>query len=190
MSLINPWQKLSARNVYENAWIRVEHHEVITPGNTPGIYGKVHFKNLAIGIIPLDNEGNTWLVGQHRYTLDLYSWEIPMGGGELGTDAKISAARELSEETGICCNNLELLLEVHTSNSVTDETGLVFLATDLQFENPKFDITEDIAIKKIKFEEACNWVMEGKITDALSVAGILKLFAIRTNLSNQPLPSQ
>ena len=91
----NPWQKLSGKLIYENPWIRVEEDQVINPTGGRGIYGKVHFKNKAIGIIPLDEHQNTWLVGQYRYALDEYSWEIPMGGGPIAQDILVSAQREL-----------------------------------------------------------------------------------------------
>ena len=76
----NPWQTIDVRPVYDNAWISVAEHRVIDPSGNPGIYGKVSFQNTAVGVIPVDEQGNTWLVGQYRYVLDEYSWEIPEGG--------------------------------------------------------------------------------------------------------------
>lgn len=169
----NPWKTKKITPVYENPWIRVEHHEVINPSGKEGIYGKAHFKNKAIAIVPIDKEGNTWLVGQYRYTLDTYSWEIPMGGGPLGSDTLDSARRELKEETGLNASAWTLLQEIHTSNSVTDEAGYIFLAEDLELGEPEFEDTEDISILKIPFTEALEWVISGKITDSLSVIGIL-----------------
>ena len=148
---------------------------MITPTNTTGIYGKVHFKNLAIGIIPLDDQLNTWIVGQHRYTLDQYSWEIPMGGGHLDTDPLISAQRELQEETGLKADKWKHLLHIHTSNSVTDEYGHIYVAQELTEGDTDFDPTEDLSIKKLPFTELVTMVMEGAITDSLSIAGVLKL---------------
>jgi len=169
------WQKIDSKQVYNNPWITVEHHNVITPTNAIGIYGKVHFKNLAIGIIPLDDELNTWIVGQHRYTLGQYSWEIPMGGGRLDTDPLISAQRELQEETGLKAEKWEHLLDIHTSNSVTDEYGHIYVAQELTEGDTDFDPTEDLFIKKLPFTELVTMVMEGAITDSLSIAGVLKL---------------
>ncbi|MFN7490089.1 MAG: NUDIX domain-containing protein, partial [Chryseotalea sp.] len=128
----NKWVTLGQQTIYDNKWIRLEEHQVINPGGGKGIYGKVHFKNKAIGIVPIDAEGNTWLVGQFRYTLNEWSWEIPEGGGPLHIDVLTSAKRELKEETGIEANSWQLLMRFHTSNSVTDEEGFIFLATDLQ----------------------------------------------------------
>ena len=177
------WQKLDSKQVYDNPWITVEHHNVITPTNVKGIYGKVHFKNLAIGIIPLDDQLNTWIVGQHRYTLDQYSWEIPMGGGHLDTDPLISAQRELQEETGLKADKWQHLLDIHTSNSVTDEYGHIYVAQELTEGDTDFDPTEDLSIKKLPFTELVTMVMEGAITDSLSIAGVLKLNHLMT--SNQ-----
>ncbi|QNL22968.1 NUDIX hydrolase [Hyphobacterium sp. CCMP332] len=170
----NPWKTLSEENVYDNPWIQVSHNRVINPNGGEGIYGKVSFKNLAIGIIPIDNELNTWLVGQYRYTIDEYSWEIPMGGGKIGIPAIESAKRELKEETGIIAKNWDLISKIHTSNSVTDELGFTYLAQDLSFEDTEFEETERLEIKKLPLLEAFELVMKNEITDSLSQAGILK----------------
>ena len=156
-------------------------HEVINPKGGNGIYGKVHFKNKAIGIIPIDDDLNTWLVGQYRYTLDEYSWEIPMGGGLLENDTLESAKRELKEETGLSATEWIQIMRIHTSNSVTDEEGFIFLARGLTEGETEFDPTEDLAIKKLPFNDALRMVLDGKITDSLSIAGILNV-ARRLNL--------
>ncbi|KEO74777.1 NUDIX domain-containing protein [Anditalea andensis] len=169
----NPWETVRIKPVYQNPWIIVEEHDVITPAGREGIYGKVSFKNKALGIIPLDQDNNTWLVGQYRYTLDTYSWEIPMGGGPLGEDFIENAKRELKEETGIIAAHWQQLLKLHTSNSVTDEEGFVYLAQELTFGETAFEETEKLIIKKLPFTEALDMVIEGEITDAISVAGLL-----------------
>jgi len=171
----NPWRTLASKQIYENDWIKLVEFQVINPNGNKGIYGKVSFKNKAIGIIPLDENGYTWLVGQYRYTLDEYSWEIPMGGGPLSLDPLVSAKRELLEETGLIANKWSRILRIHTSNSVTDEEGYVYLAEDLLQSTPEFDDTEKIAIKKIPFKKAYDMVLDNKITDSISIAGILKL---------------
>lgn len=170
----NPWKTKSIQLVYENPWVRLEHHEVINPAGNDGIYGKVHFKNRAIAIIPMDEEGNTWLIGQYRYTLNEYSWEIPMGGGLIEFDLLESAKRELKEETGLRAEKWTEIMKIHTSNSVTDEVGYVFLAEKLTPGETEFEETEVLQIKKLPFSEVLEWVMLGKITDSISVAGILK----------------
>ena len=169
----NPWKTLVKEEKYDNAWINVEEHKVINPAGNAGIYGKVHFKNKAIGIIPLDEHNNTWLVGQYRYTLNEYSWEIPMGGGDMVVRPLESAKRELKEETGLSAKNWKNLFRIHTSNSATDEEGFVFLAKNLTEGETEFEDTEDIVVKKLPFEDAVKMVMHGEITDSLSIAGIL-----------------
>jgi len=174
----NPWQKKNSKLIYDNAWISVHHDEVITPTGTDGIYGRVAFKNKAIGIIPLDEHNNTWLVGQYRYTIDEYSWEIPMGGGPMGEDSLLAAKRELKEETGIEAKDWECIMRLHTSNCITDEEGFVYVAKDLSYGETNFDDTEDLQIKKLPFSEVVQMINKGEITDAITIAGILKFNAL------------
>ena len=171
----NPWKTLKSKSVYENPWISVQHNEVINPGGGKGIYGKVHFKNVAVGIIPIDEENNTWLVGQYRYTLNEYSWEIPEGGSPMNTDPLDSAKRELKEETGIVAQEWKLLSKLHTSNSVTDELGFIYLAKGLHFTESEAEECEDLKIKKLPLSEAIEMAMDGRITDSLSLIGLLKV---------------
>ncbi len=173
--MTNPWKKLSEKIIYDNPWINVQEHQVINPSGGKGIYGKVSFKNKAIGIIPVDEEGNTWLVGQYRYTLEEYSWEIPMGGGPLDEGILEAAKRELKEETGLTAEKWTNIMRIHTSNSVTDEEGFIFLAQELLQGETDFEDTEDLKIWKLPFADAVDMVMSGKITDSLSIAGILKV---------------
>lgn len=174
----NPWKTLKEEIIYENPWIRVENHQVLNPAGREGIYGKVHFKNRALAIVPIDENQNTWLVGQYRYTLKEYSWEIPMGGGKINQNPLDSAKRELKEETGISASKWTEIMKIHTSNSVTDEVGFIYLAEELSFGATEFDETEVLKIVKLPFQEALDWVMSGKITDSISVAGILKVARI------------
>lgn len=170
----NPWKTNKINPIYENLWIIVEQHDVINPAGNEGIYGKVHFKNRAMGIIPIDKDLNTWLIGQFRYTLDEYAWEIPMGGGPMNEDKLESAKRELKEETGLIAEKWTEILKIHTSNSVTDEVGFVYLAEDLTQGDTAFEETEVLKIKKLPFIEVLEMVMNGEITDGISIAGILK----------------
>lgn len=172
----SPWKTLGSTPIYDNPWINVTEYDVINPGGGKGIYGKVSFKNIAIGIIPLDEQMNTWLVGQHRYTLDEYSWEIPMGGGPIENDILESAKRELKEETGLTAGSWENILKIHTSNSVTDEVGYCFLARDLQEGERILEETEqDLKLWKLSFQEVLSMADRGDITDGLSLAGIYKV---------------
>jgi len=172
----NPWTTLSTREVYDNKWIQIEEHQVINPAGGKGIYGKIHFKNKAIGIIALDENNNTWLVGQWRYPLKEWSWEIPEGGGPIENDVLESAKRELKEETGLVASEWTLIQRAHLSNSVSDEEAFIFLAEDLtQFENELEETEADLKVWKLPFDDAVKMVLNGKITDSLSVMGILKV---------------
>lgn len=174
----NPWKITSTQQIYDNPWISVREDNVINPSGNPGIYGTVHFKNKALGIIPLDENNYTYLVGQYRYPLDEYSWEIPMGGGSLQVDILESAKRELKEETGLTAKKWTNITRIHTSNSVTDEEGFVFLAEDLIQGKTEFEEAEDLEIMHLPFTEAIEMVMNNKITDSISIGGILKLARI------------
>lgn len=177
----NNWKKVASRTVYENAWIAVEHHDVINPSGGTGIYGQVNFKNLAVGVVPLDAEGNTYLVGQHRFPIDEYSWEIPEGGCPMDEDVLDCAKRELLEETGLIAQKWTQISKIHTSNSVCNETGFIFLAEDLTQGEAEPEETEDLTVKKVSLEEAYAMVMNDTITDSLSIAGILKTRELRKN---------
>jgi len=148
---------------------------VLNPNGGKGIYGKVHFKNLAIGVLPLDEEGYTYLVGQYRFTLEAYSWEIPEGGGDPGEEPVEAAQRELLEETGLVASEWTHILDMHLSNSVSDERSYVFLARKLEQREAKPEETEQLIVRRVHFEEAYQMVGRGEITDSMAVAGILKV---------------
>ena len=171
----NPWTILSEKEVYINPWLQVSHYDVLNPSGGKGIYGKVHFKNIAIGILPLDEEGNTYLVGQFRFPINQYSWEIPEGGGPLTEDPLNAAKRELEEETGMIAAEWTELQKLHLSNSVSDEAGVIYLARKLHQGNAAPEETEQLAVKKVPFAEAVRMVADGTITDSLSVIAILKV---------------
>jgi 8-oxo-dGTP pyrophosphatase MutT (NUDIX family) len=172
----NPWTTLSGEEKYDNRWINVTEYQVINPGGGRGIYGKVHFKNKAIGVIPVDNEGNTWLVGQFRYTLNEFHWEIPEGGAPLTEPPLEAAKRELKEETGLTAKKWSQIARLHTSNSVTDEEGFVFLAEDLEHGENQLEETEaDLKVMKLPLKKAIEMVKQGTITDSMSMIGLLML---------------
>lgn len=178
----NPWETLGGKLVYDNPWINLTEYEVITPAGTPGIYGKVHFKNIAIGVIVIDENGDTYLVGQYRFPLNEYSWEIPEGGCPEGTDHLTAAKRELKEETGFEAKSWTEILRMHVSNSVSDEYAVVYVAQDLRAGEADPEDTEKLAVQKMPFTQALKWVMDGKITDSISVAAILKWNAMQSKI--------
>jgi 8-oxo-dGTP pyrophosphatase MutT (NUDIX family) len=173
----NPWKTISQETAYENAWIRVEHHDVINPTGNPGIYGKVHYKNTAISIVAVDSEGYTYLVGQYRYTLNAYSWEVPEGGCsiESGESTLAAAKRELLEETGLVATQWTEIGEVYLSNSVSDERAVMYLAQNLSQHQSCPEETEQLKIRRIPLKEAIEMAQNGQIKDALSVLTLLKI---------------
>tara|TARA_B110000037_G_C16886689_1_gene410378 strand:- start:137 stop:718 length:582 start_codon:yes stop_codon:yes gene_type:complete len=172
---INPWKTKGSKVIYDNPWIKVVENDVINPSGGKGIYGVVHYKNIAVAVIPIDEDGNTYLIGQYRYTLDSYEWEIPMGGGSKKDSNLESAKRELLEETGIVAEHWENILETQVSNSVSDEISITYLAWGLRFENATPEETEDLKMKKLPLSEAITLAVNGEIKDAISVASLLKL---------------
>ncbi|SRR5579871_855918 len=171
----NPWKIIAAKNIYDNPWISVTEFDVINPNGGEGIYGKVHFKKIAVGILPLDADFNTYLVGQYRFVIDEYSWEIPEGGGESNEDPLVSAKRELFEETGLTATAWKQILMMHLSNSVSDEVAILYLAQNLQQHIAAPEETEQLMVRKISFDEVCEMVNKGSITDSMSVAAIQKV---------------
>ena len=170
----NPWITIESHKVYENNWIGLTEHQVINPSGGKGIYGEVHFKNYAIGVLPLDKDLNTWLVGQYRFPLKAYSWEIPEGGGPLDEEPLDSAMRELKEETGLIAKEWMEIQRMHLSNSVSNELAILYIARNLTQGESSPEETEDLQIKKLPFQEAYEMVLSGEITDSMSVAAILK----------------
>ncbi|UEM22296.1 NUDIX hydrolase [Skermanella mucosa] len=170
----NPWKTLSGEVRYENKWIRVTEHQVVNPSGNPGIYGVVHFKSVAIGVLPVDAEGCVHLVGQYRYSLNAYSWEMPEGGGAPDMPPIEEAKRELREETGLVARQWLELLPIHTSNSICDEHGVIYLAWDMELTESEPEETEQLTIVRMPFASVVDLVMEGAITDSMTVAAVLK----------------
>jgi 8-oxo-dGTP pyrophosphatase MutT (NUDIX family) len=176
----SPWQRRSRRVAYANAWVTVWHDEVTRPDGEPGIYGLVHFANLAVGVVALDDEDRVVLVGQFRYTLDQWSWEIPEGGVPSDEDPLEGAKRELREETGIEAADWQELARLHLSNSVSDEAGVLYLATGLTDGEAAPEGTEHgLEIRRVPFPEALAMTLDGRITDALSVVGLQRVALAR-----------
>lgn len=173
----NNWTTLNKKLIYDNPWIRVEEHDVLNPSGNPGIYGAVYYKNLAVGVVPYA-DGKVWMVGQYRYVLQQYSWEIPEGGCPQGEDPLDAAKRELLEETGLVAAQYEKLLELHLSNSVSNEWGIVYLAKGLEEFEAEPEDTEDLEVKQLTIEELFEEVEAGRITDSLTVAAAYKLMLL------------
>jgi 8-oxo-dGTP pyrophosphatase MutT (NUDIX family) len=172
----NPWKRVARRIAYENPWLTLYHDEVVRPDGQPGIYGVVHFKHLAIGVVPLDTEHDSvLLVGQYRYTMDRYSWEIPEGGGRLDEAPEEAARRELAEETGYSGGTWRELCRCQLSNSVTDEVTILFVAMDLVPGMATPEGTEQLQERWVTFEESMAMVARGEIADAMTILALQQL---------------
>lgn len=171
----DPWTRFAKTTVFENAWFSVETQDCLTPGGTPAIYGYVHFKNRAVGVIPLHDDGTITLVGQYRYPLEQYSWELPEGGCPEGREMITAAEMELSEETGLKAKTLTPFLEFHPSNSITDEWGMVFLAQGLSQGEAHPEDSEDLRLRRESLATILDEIESGKITDLITISAIYKL---------------
>lgn len=172
----NPWRTLARHTVYENPWIRVDHHDVLKPNGDPGIYGLVHFRNHAVGVVPVAADGSTWLVGQYRYPLNRYSWEIPEGGVPADEDPAMGALRELREETGLtAARMIPIISRVALSNSVSTEEGTLYVAWDLTEGQAEPDDTEQLRLRRLSLRAALDMALSGEITDSLSILALLRL---------------
>lgn len=171
----NPWLCLGSKEIYRNPWIRVREDEVVTPHGKPGIYGVVEAKP-ALGIVALTENLETYLVGQYRYPLDVYSWEIPEGGAEANESRLEGAKRELLEETGLSAKRWTELGEFYTSNCFTNERAYVFVAEELSMGEAMPDPTEELVVRKLPFMEAWQLVMDHEIKDSLAVIGLMRTY--------------
>jgi 8-oxo-dGTP pyrophosphatase MutT (NUDIX family) len=171
----NPWQRVSRRVAYSNPWIEILHDDVIRPDGKPGIYGVVHFRNLAIGVVPMDAQDRVLLVGQFRYTMNHYSWEIPEGGCPFDEMPEAAARRELAEETGYVGGTWRELCRAELSNSVSDEITILFAATDLEPGPAAPEGTEQLQLRWVQFDEAMSMIATGEIPDAMSILAMQQL---------------
>jgi 8-oxo-dGTP pyrophosphatase MutT (NUDIX family) len=169
---VGPWTRLSTRPIYSNPWIEVREDQVVHPDGSPGIFGVVHFTFRPVAVVPIDERGRVTLVGQHRYGIDRYTWEIPQGGCHDGDTLEGTAARELREETGFIAGRWDYLGHVAVSDSITDEVGHIFLARDLQPGPPEPEGSEQLSAKTMDITEAYRMAMEGELVEAITVAGL------------------
>jgi len=172
---VNPWKIIDQQIVYDNPWISLIHHNVVTPGGANGIYGKVHFKNIAIGIVAVDAQMDTYLVGQYRFPIEQYSWEIPEGGCPAGEDPLVAAQRELLEETGLKAMHWQLVGQAYLSNSVSDELSMFYLATGLTQHEAEPEETEQLLLRKVPLQAAFDMIDNGLITDGLAILALQRV---------------
>ena len=186
---VGPWLRRSRRVAYENPWITIWHDEVDRPDGSPGLYGVVHFANLAAGVVVLDGDDRVLLVGQHRYTLDAYSWEIPEGGVAEGEAPIEGARRELRQETGVEADDWRELVRFHLSNSVSDEAGVVFAARATGHGDAEPEPSEDLAVRWMAFDEALAMITDGRITDSITIMGLQRV-ALERATTGETAPPQ
>jgi len=168
----NPWKTLSTRPIYDNPWIGVREDAVVHPNGERGIYGVVHYKNKAVGVLPVEGD-DIYLVGQYRYPLGKYSWEIPESGCPEGEDTLAAARRELEEETGLRARSWRKLGEAYLSNSVSDELAVWYVATELERSVARPDASEQLVVRRVPLERAVAMALAGEITDALSLLALM-----------------
>ncbi len=172
---VGPWTRRSRRVAYDNPWVTVWHDEVERPDGSPGMYGVVHFANVAAGVVVVDDDDRVLLVGQHRYTLDVYSWELPEGGVPAGEAPLAGAQRELREETGVEADGWREIVRFHLSNSITDETGVIFAARSTRQGIASPEPSEELAVRWVAFDEALAMTADGRITDAMTIMGLQRI---------------
>ena len=171
-----PWRDHGGRTVFDNPWMTVTEHAATAPTGEPATYGKIHFKNLALAVLPLHEDGTVTLVGQHRFAMMDYAWEIPEGGGPLDVDPLESIRRELREEAGLEAADWREILRFQISNSLTDERGIGWLAMGFTPAEQDPDDTEAIALARVPFREALDAVVNGWIEDGMSMAMLLRAY--------------
>ncbi|ANP47500.1 NUDIX domain-containing protein [Candidatus Viadribacter manganicus] len=170
----DPWIVKGVTRAFENDWFGIDAHDVIRPDGRPGQYGVIRVRRLAVGVLPIEADGRVHMVGQWRFPLGRYSWEMPEGGGEPGEDAHDCAIRELAEETGVRAQTLLKVLEMDLSNSLTDEKAVIFIATDLAPGDAEPEATEVLRHRTAHFRDVLARVADGRIRDSLTVAAVLR----------------
>lgn len=168
----SPWKTISSKKIYENKWMGLKEDKVIMPNGKEGIYAYISSKNGAAAVI-LNEKNEIYLVGQYRYAVDEYSWEIISGAVEKGEDYLTTVKREIEEEAGVTAKKFDLLHgDLQLSNSYTSDRGAIFLARDIEQNESHPESTEKLQIKKVPLDEAIRLICEGKIKDDYTITGI------------------
>jgi 8-oxo-dGTP pyrophosphatase MutT (NUDIX family) len=174
MTMRNPWRTLSSRTLYRNPWLTLREDKVIRPDGAEGIYSVVEVQP-SCGIVAINDENKIALVGQWRYVHNRYSLEIPTGGSEQDETPLDAAKRELLEETGLTARDWTALGTIDNSNGATTDVAHLFLARNLTTGPAVPQGDEQIELRWMSFADAVLSVMNGEITESVSVAAILKV---------------
>ncbi|WKL57414.1 NUDIX hydrolase [Asticcacaulis sp. ZE23SCel15] len=174
------WQILTQKIEFENPWMRVESYDVIAPTGNPAHYGVTRFRNRAVAVVPLFDDGTVVIVGQQRFALNAYSWELPEGGVPDGEDPLEGAKRELAEEAGLKAEYWREIIQMDLSNSITDEVATGYLATGLTPAEGALDETESLEIRRIPFKDLLKAVISGQVRDSQTVVCALRIHHMAT----------
>lgn len=186
----DPYAVLERRFVYDSPWIRVREDRFNHRRGAEGRYAVCGFHRTACGVLALDDQDRVVLVGQWRYPLEAYSWEIPEGGGDAAESPFEAMQRELAEEAGLAARVWEPLACFHPSNSSTDEEAFLFLATDLlPAEGHQAEEDEELLLHREPFQDCLRRVLGGELTDSLTVVALLALQARRSGVAAELAPA-
>jgi len=180
----NPYTVLGRQHLYSSPWIRLREDRFRHRRGAEGLYVVCGFQRIACGVLALDDQDRVILVGQWRYPLEAYSWEVPEGGGDITESPFEAIRRELAEEAGLSAGTWEPLAFFHASNSSTEEEAFLFLATGLEVatgHRPEDD--EELLVHREPFQDCLARVLRGELTDSLTVMALLTLQARRSGVA-------
>ena len=179
----DPYTVLDRRFLYDSPWIRIREDRFQHRRGAEGRYAVCGFVRTACGVLALDEQDRVVLVGQWRYPLEAYSWELPEGGGDVSESPFEAITRELAEEAGLTAQVWEPLAFFHPSNSSTEEEAFLFLATGLHpSEGHQAEDDEELLVHREPFQDCLRRVLSGELTDSLTVMALLALQARRSGV--------
>lgn len=170
------WKSLGESVLVDTPWMRVTRHPAVAPTGMTADYVVMRPRNVGTGVLPLHDDGTVSLVGQHRFTLMRYSWEMPEGGAPEGEDPFDAVRRELAEEAGLRAEHWRAALDMDLSNSITDERAMTWVAWGLTPAPLDPDPTEVIVSARVPFRDLLAEVARGAVRDSMTVATAYKAY--------------